>query len=254
MGTDGLLFKCGGGGAPLGEELHVAGAAVGGSDAVGDGFEPFFGNEIDDGGQGQIREALMSDARRGGNLLCPGEEDVVLDLGERGGDLLFHAGPVVVKEEGGAVVDGVELTVPDEEVGIARRAVDVLREGVEPDEHGGFIYGRGVARGGVEHGGAGEVVESEVEAGARFEKLANFVVGIVAAEGWVDLDEDDLGNAEAKGTADFASEEFGDEGEDSLPCSAEFDDVEAEVVGFYNRRQGSAFAQGDDVTGRSGGS
>ena len=53
----------------------------------------------------------------------------------------------MVEEEGGAVVDGVELAVPDEEVGIARGAVDVLDEGVEPDEERGFVGRGGVASG-----------------------------------------------------------------------------------------------------------
>ena len=95
-------------------------------------------------------------------------------------------GPVVMEEERGAVVDGVEPAMPDEEIGVARGAIDVEHEGVEPDQQRGFV-GRGlVARGGIEHGGAGEIVEGEVEAGAGFQELADFGVGLVAGEGGID--------------------------------------------------------------------
>ena len=169
------------------------------------------------------------------------------DFWERRGDFLLSRGPVVVEEERGSVIDGVELAVPDEQVSVARGAVDVEHKGVEPDEERGFVGRSGVARGGIEHGGAGQKVEAEVEAGAGLEQLADFVVGLVAAKRGVNVDEDQLGHAQAEGASDFAGDDFGDEGEEALAGSAKFDNVETQIVGFDDGGQRAAFAEGNDI-------
>ena len=152
-----------------------------------------------------------------------------------------------MEEERGAVIDGVQLAVPHEQVRVARGAIDVEHEGVEPHQKRSFGRRRGIARGGVEHRRAGEVVESDIKAGAGFEQVADFGIGLIAAEGRVDFCEHQIGHAQAEDAADFAGDDFRDEREDALARSAKFDDVEAEVVGFDNGGQRTAFAKGKHV-------
>jgi hypothetical protein len=95
----------------------------------------------------------------------------------RGVGEAIGVGPVVMEVESSAVVDEVELAVPVEEIGVASGAVDVEGEGVEPDGEGGDLRIGFVAGCGVEHGGAGEIVESEVQADAGAEEVADLLIG-----------------------------------------------------------------------------
>jgi hypothetical protein len=159
----------------------------------------------------------------------------------------------VVKVECRAVIDEVKLTMPVEEIGVARGAVDVEGEGVEPDGERGDVGVGFVARCGIEHRGAGEIIEGQVESDAGAKEVADLLVGFVASEGGVDLGEDEFRNVEAEGAADSAGDEFGDKGERTLARAAEFDDVEAKVVGLDNCGKRAAFAERGDILGGADG-
>jgi hypothetical protein len=66
-----------------------------------------------------------------------------------------------------------------------------------------------IARRGIEGDGAGKIIQPEIETGAGFEKLADFVIGFVAAEDGIDFDENKLGDTQANGTANFPGDELG---------------------------------------------
>jgi hypothetical protein len=183
----------------------------------------------------------------------PWQEDVVADVGEGGVGEAFGVGPVVVEVESGAVVDEVELTVPVEEIGVAGSAVDVEGEGVEPDGERGDLRISSITGCGVEHSGAGEIVESEVEACAGAEKVANLLVGLVAPEGRVDLSEDEFGDFETKCATNFACDEFRYQGERALASAAELNDVEAQIIRFNNCWKGAAFTKSSYVLGGADG-
>jgi len=195
---------------------------------------------------------VESSAGEGGGLFevgGPGEENVVANVGEGKGGEAVGVGPVVVEVESGTVVDEVGPVVPGEEVGVAGGAVDVEGEGVEPDsERCGAGVGC-VAGGGIEHGGAGEIVQGQVDANAGAEEIANILIGLVASEGRVDLDEDEFGDVKADGATDFSGDKFGYKGEGALTSATKFDDIEAEVVSLYDCGEGSTFAEGRDVLG-----
>src|ERR1700720_4348 len=115
--TDGLLGEDGGCCETAGEEIEIGCACVGGRLMAG--LKPLVGN---------LREDLVEDRRvdEGGclsrnffELRCPGQKDVVADVGEGRVGEAAGVAPVVVKVEGGAVVDEVELGVPVEEIGVA---------------------------------------------------------------------------------------------------------------------------------------
>ena len=168
------------------------------------GQEPGVGDGVEDRGEDGRRETILSGEGGVFDGIGPREKDVMADGGERGLGHPFDIAPVVVEVERGAVVDEIESLVPIEEVGVVGGAIDVDDEGVESDGLGGGAAIGGVAGGGIEHDGAGKIVEGEVEAGARVEQGADLGVGLVAAEGGIDFDEDEFGNFEAEGAADFA--------------------------------------------------
>ena len=105
-----------------------------------------------------------------------------------------------------------------------------------------------VACGGIEHHGAGQVVECEVQAGAGLEEITDFRVGIVAAEEGVDFYEDEFRYGKAESTGDLSCNEFSDQCQRSLACAAELDDVQTEVIRLHDCGQGAAFPERENVT------
>jgi len=73
------------------------------------------------------------------NHCRPRQQDVLANLRKGRLDLLLHGGPIVVKEECCAVVDQVELAMPQQQVGILRGAIHILREGIEPHRQRCFV-------------------------------------------------------------------------------------------------------------------
>lgn len=197
-------------------EIGGAGVAVGTGVAVGDGDGVVIPAEVAVGkkprcrdfsegvAEGGFVESIAGEAVGGAEIGGPREEDVRPAGGKDGGDGALAGVPVVLPKEGGAMVDEAEGAVPEKEVGVAGRAVDVGEEGVEPDDQRGFGGRGGVAGGGVEHAGAGEEVHADVPADAALEQIADLGVGLVAAEFGVDAEEDELGDGEAEGAGDGA--------------------------------------------------
>src|SRR6185503_16667550 len=99
-----------------------------------------------------------------GDVRSEGGERVVGDVVGLGGGGL-GTGPVVVPDHRGTVVDEPQLAVPHQQVGVAPGAVDVVDQGVEPDDPArlprAHLEGEG-----VEADGAGEEVHPEVRSAA----------------------------------------------------------------------------------------
>src|ERR1700744_1576007 len=104
------------------------------------------------------------------------------NLGKGRSSLRGDAGPVVMKKQGGSVVDEIELPMPVEQVRVARSTVHVLHEGVEPNPKRGGLRGCSIFCGGIEHGRARQVIQTDIQAVRRLEKAANFVIGLIAAK------------------------------------------------------------------------
>ncbi len=255
-GTLCLLSEDSAGSETAGEQIRIGGAAefdFGRRVAhAGEGWivaeEPWAGNFGKDVLEARLIEVIVRDAIGGREIGGPGKQDMRLDGRKDGGDGAFARLPIVLPEEGGAVIDRMKGFVPEKEVGIAGSAIDVSGEGVEPDEEGRLGGAGEVARGGIEHAGAGKEVHADVPADAAFEQIADLGVGLVAAELGVDFDEDELGDGERESVGETTADEFGDEGERTLSGSAELEDVQAEVVRFDDGRQRATLAQRHDVT------
>jgi hypothetical protein len=234
-----------------GEEIKVGGACLGRGGVAG--LEPFIWDLVQNFGKNGRIEACGGE---GGGLfqtIGPRQEYVISDVGEGRAGETVGVGPVVVKVQGCAVVDEVELAMPVEEIGVACRAIDVQGEGVEPYGERGDARIGFVVCGGVEHGGAGKIVEGEVEADTGAEEIADLLIGFVSSEGGVYLSEDQFGDVEVEGATDFAGYEFGYKGERALTGTTEFDYVETEVVGLNDCGKRAAFAESGDVLGRADG-
>src|SRR5215813_11150954 len=101
--------------------------------------------------------------------------------------------PGVVKVERGAMIYEPEALMPEEQVGVASRAVHVGDVGIEPNDGGGEVGVERRGGGGRIGEGAGQVVEGEVEAGAGLDEIADLVVRLGAAKDGVKLHQDDIG-------------------------------------------------------------
>jgi hypothetical protein len=82
--------------------------------------------------------------------------------------------------------------------------------------------------------------------------VANLVIRFVAAKGNVDFDEDDLRHAQAEGAGDFSSDQLGHQGQRALAGTAEFSDIETQIVRLDDGGQRPAFAEGQDIAGSMG--
>src|SRR5262249_40370358 len=127
------------------------------------------------------------------------------------------------------------------------RSIDVRDERVEEDDAGRH---RGIGRrtgDGIEGDAAREVVEPEVQTGARLERQANFRIRLARCERATELDENDLRDREPGRASERARQELGDERLGALAGAAEFDDVEAEVVSLDEGGYGAALAKREDI-------
>ena len=139
-------------------------------------------------------------------LRCVRQQHVVLDAGERIGCPREIAVPRMVEVQRGTVVDEPELAMPDQQVRVARGAIDVAHERVEPDDRRGERGIRLVDHW-IERDRSRQVVEREVEAAARADQVLDFRVGLGAREVGIELDEDDLRHRQAKRARELARDE-----------------------------------------------
>src|SRR5829696_9685491 len=169
-----------------------------------------------------------------------GQQDVVADRGKRAVGVGRRVLPSVLQVERGAVVDQPQPPVPQQQVRVLRRAVDVRAQGVEPDDLGGHLRAGRRAGRRVVRERAGEEVEADVEPAARVDQLLDLGIGLGAAQLGVQLDENDLRHGQAGGAGELAGDELRQERLRSLPGPAELEHVESVVVGFYQSGQRSA--------------
>ena len=145
------------------------------------------------------------------------------------------------------MVDQPQAPVPDEQVDIPGRSIDVRDQAVEPDDVGG--------ESGIELGhrperqGAGQKVESQVETGTALEKLLNFGIRLGRRERWVQLDQDDLGDGQAERPPELTSDQLGDKDPRPLACAVELHHVQPVIIGLDQTGQGTTLAQRGDIAG-----
>ena len=158
------------------------------------------------------------------------------------------ARPAVVEVEGRAMVDEPRVAVPDKEVRVAPRPVDVRGERVQPqDRRGGLGVGRSRT---VVPERPRQEVDPEVEPEARGEQVLHLLVRLVLGDRRLEIDDGHPRDVEPEGPGQLADDDLGDQDLETLAGSAELQDVGAEVVGLHDPGQGPALAQGSDVPRR----
>src|SRR6266568_6473932 len=115
----------------------------------------------------------------------------------------------MMEVERSPVIDEHEALVPEEHIGIARRAVDVGYKCIKPDNRRGKqrVQRAGVER--IESKRAGEVIEGEVETSAGLDECLDFKIRLGASQHKVQFDEDDFGYRQSQGASNFARHQFG---------------------------------------------
>ena len=160
----------------------------------------------------------------------------------------------MMKKQCRPMVDRVELPMPHQQIRIPRRAVDVLRECVKPHHHRSLVRRSRIPRRGIEHRRPRQIIEREIQARTRLQQLPNLVVRLVPSQRRINLHEHNLRHPQPQRSADFARQQLCNQRQNSLPRPPKFHDIQAEVVGLYNRRKRSAFAQWNNITRRLDGS
>lgn len=202
---------------------------------------------------GDLGEEFLGDQRceRGGgraDVRREAREGVVGGVVGAGGGCLC-AGPVVVPDHGGAVVDEPRLAAQAQQVGVAPGAVDVVDQRVEPDDPSGLRRAH-LEGERVEAERAGEEAHAQVGAAAGLEQFLHLLVGLTEPEHRVDVDGHQPRHPETQPAGEFAADHLGDQRLAALTRAGELQDVRAEVVGLDESRQRTALTQRRDVAGR----
>src|SRR5438309_6081855 len=121
----------------------------------------------------------------------------------------------MVEVQRGSVVDEPDVLVPDQEVRVAPGPVDVLDQRVEPEQLAGEVLVRGPAER-VESGAAGQVVDGQVDSGARLEQMLDLLVRFALGDPRVEVRQGELGGAEAEPPGELAADDLRDQGERTL--------------------------------------
>ena len=211
--------------------------------------QPVLGNLLQDARKNTSAQPLMGNSGSAAKIVRPGKKDMLRNFGERRGSFPGDAGPIMMEKQRGAVVDKVELPMPIEQVRVARSTIHILDESIEPDPERSNLRGSSIFRGRVEHSRAWKVIQPNIDAVRGLEKATDFVVGLIAAEGSIDVDKDNLGYAQAQRPADFAGDEFCDQCKGSLAGAPKFYDVKPEVLGLGDRGERASLAEGEDIAG-----
>ena len=140
------------------------------------------------------------------------------------------------------MVDEVQPAVPDQQVGVAPRPVDVVDPRVEPQHPSGQVgrHRKGVQ---VEVEGTGQEVDAEVETAAGPEQVLHLLVGLTGCQDRVDLDADEVGHRQLQRPGKSRAHHLRDECLAALSGAAELDDVGAEVVRLHQTGQRPTLAQ-----------
>src|SRR5665213_1010751 len=86
-------------------------------------------------------------------------------------------------------------------------------------------------------------MKRKVKAGARFQQILYFFVGLCTAESLVEVGENNFRNFQTKRPGNFAADKFGNKRPRPLARPAEFERIQETIVGLGNSRKRTALAQ-----------
>ena len=176
------------------------------------------------------------------------QQHVVADGGEALPGARDRIAGRVVHVQRRPVVDQPQAVVPAQQVGVARRAVHVEHEGVEPDDVGGQLgLWRELRR---ERQRAGQEVHPEVDPAAGGDQLLDLGVGLGGAQRGVELHQHELGHRQPERARHLPGDDLGGERLGPLAGAAELEHVQPVVVGLHQPGHRAALPQRGHVPGR----
>src|SRR5665213_2402228 len=195
-GTQSLLNKKRSVGEPRGQIGYVAVAAI--------RRYPLIGNLADNLNKQffvQARTHLPVDRR---NLTRPAQQHMMTNRAERIQRLLADIAPVVMKVETGAMIDEVQRLMPPEQVRVARGAIHVGDEGIEPDRFGCNARVHGLFHGAVEHDRSRQIIERQIETGTRQHEFPDLPIRLGASQIGVHVDQHNFRDPHSQRAPDLA--------------------------------------------------
>ncbi|MNT20103.1 hypothetical protein D3C72_1554000 [compost metagenome] len=193
--------------------------------------QPAVRHQADDALDFRIRQARSQFGIHLGDAAGERQQHVVADQHEGLLAGIAGVGPVVMEVHRRAVVDQIQLAVPHHQVRIARGAVDVAGERIEPDDARGQVsVHRHCRRVVVDR--AGQVIQTQVQALAGADQVLDLRVGLGAGELAVQLHEQDLRNRQAHRACHLARNKLGDQRLWPLAGTTELEYGHAVVVGL----------------------
>ncbi len=93
--------------------VQVRGSFLRRGNAVTFAAQPVLGNLLEDARKNIAAQPLMGNSGSAAEIVRPGKKDMLRNFGERRGSFPGDAGPIMMEEQRGAVVDKVELPVPN---------------------------------------------------------------------------------------------------------------------------------------------
>ncbi len=191
------------------------------------------------------RQARVGLLDRGGER----EEDVLGDAVEGTGGVGVGLVPGVMDVQRRPVVDQPGPPIADDQVGVARRAVRIDGQIVEPHDVRGPFGALGRRTRHVAGQRAGHEGKADVEPDRPAEQIADLVVRLRPGDLLRQRREHDLGHRQAERSTDLPHHELRDQRLLAVAGAAELDDVLAPVIGLDQRRQRASLAERRDVSG-----
>ncbi len=128
----------------------------------------------------------------------------------------------MVAVERRAVIDQPQLAVPPQQIGIARGAIHVRGEQIEPDDRGGFLGAHDMPGMHGVRKGCGQEVEPDVVAHAAHQQLLDLGVGLGAADGIVEREHHQLGHPQAERPRKLTDDHLSHERAPACPAPRSF--------------------------------
>ena len=144
----------------------------------------------------------------GADVVSARKQHVILDHREAAHRHAIRVVPGMVHVERGAVIDHPEFVMPDEQVRILGRAIDVHDERVEPDDRGGQRSIDTARASGLVGDRPRQVIEREVQAAAGSQQSLQLGVRLSVCKRGVEFNENDLRYRQSERPAEFAADQF----------------------------------------------
>ena len=153
-----------------------------------------------------------------------------------------------MKVERRAVVDQPQPAVPHQHVRVARSAIDVGHERIEPHDRRCELR-RWRIDDRIESRRAGQIIERQIQSHARANQCLDLGIGFRARKVRIELHQHEFRHQQRRGARDLTGDEFRDQRVRTLACAPELEHVQPQIIRFDDGRQRSTFAERGHVAG-----